>query len=183
MAIIVVAGVPGVGKTSVLEEASKRLGMNVVVFGTVMFEIAKERGLVQHRDEIRKLPSEVQRELQEEAAERIRKMENVIVDTHMLIKTPAGFLPGLPFSVLQKLSPSKIVLIEADPQEILRRRLKDATRVRDMESEADIRDHQMLNRMAAIVYGILSGAFVAIVHNKDGMLEKAVEDVVRIIKG
>jgi len=183
MGVIVVAGVPGVGKTSVLEEARKRLGMNVVVFGTVMFEIAKEKGLVQHRDEIRKLPSEIQREIQEEAAERIKKMGEVIVDTHMLIKTPAGFLPGLPFSVLQKLSPSKIVLIEADPQEILRRRKKDATRSRDVESESEIRDHQMLNRVAAIVYGILSGAFVSIVLNKDGMLEKAVEDLIRIIKG
>ena len=74
MGVIVVAGVPGVGKTSVLDGVAKKTGINVVIFGTVMYEIAKERSLVEHRDEIRKLPSEVQRELQEEAAERIRKI-------------------------------------------------------------------------------------------------------------
>ncbi len=182
MGVIVVAGVPGVGKTSVLDGVSRKTGIKVVIFGTVMYEIAKERGLVEHRDEIRKLPSDVQRQLQEEAAERIREMGDVIVDTHMLIRTPAGFLPGLPYSVLMKLSPSKIILIEADPREILRRRVKDDTRIRDMESEKEIADHQLMNRIAALIYGILSGAFVAIVMNKDGMLEKAVEEVVRIIK-
>ncbi len=180
---IVVAGVPGVGKTTVLEEASKKLGMRIVVFGTVMFEIAKERGLVDHRDEIRKLPSHVQREIQEEAASRIREMGEVIVDTHMLIKTPAGFLPGLPFSVLQKLSPGKIILIEADPEEIAKRRAKDKSRERDVESVEDIKMHQELNRVAAICYGILSGAFVGVVKNREGKISEAVDELVQLVRG
>ncbi len=180
---IVVAGVPGVGKTTVLEEASRKLGIPIVVFGTVMFEIAKERGLVKHRDEIRKLPSEVQREIQEEAASRIREMGEVIVDTHMLIRTPAGFLPGLPFTVLQKLSPKKIILIEADPEEIASRRSKDKSRERDVESVEEIRMHQELNRVAAICYGILSGAFVGVVRNEEGKVSEAANKLVELVRG
>ena len=52
---MVVTGVPGVGKTSVMEGVAQEKSLKIVNYGTVMFEVAKEQGLVADRDDIRKL--------------------------------------------------------------------------------------------------------------------------------
>ncbi|MEM4679287.1 MAG: AAA family ATPase, partial [Candidatus Jordarchaeales archaeon] len=98
-AVVVVTGVPGVGKTTVIDnaiEAARKEGMKITLmnYGTVMLEIAKAKGLVENRDQMRKLPSNIQREVQKLAAEKIAdaaKEGIVVVDTHMLINTPEGF--------------------------------------------------------------------------------------------
>jgi len=103
MGIIVVTGIPGVGKTTVMKKAAEGIDIKFVTFGTVMIDIARETGLVQNRDEMRKLNLEQQKELQIKTAERVSKMKNVIVDTHCTIKTPRGYMPGLPEWVIKKL--------------------------------------------------------------------------------
>ena len=39
----------------------------------------------------------------------------MFVDTHLFIRTPEGFWPGLPYVVIQALKPTHLVLIEAEP--------------------------------------------------------------------
>ncbi|AAM01242.1 adenylate kinase [Methanopyrus kandleri] len=186
--VIVATGVPGVGATTVTTEAVKELeGYEHVNYGDVMLEIAKEEGLVEHRDEIRKLPAEKQREIQRLAARRIAKMaeekEGIIVDTHCTIKTPAGYLPGLPIWVLEELQPDVIVLIEADPDEIMMRRVKDSEeRQRDYDRAHEIEEHQKMNRMAAMAYAALTGATVKIIENHDDRLEEAVREFVETVR-
>ncbi len=172
---IVVGGVPGVGKTTIMEEVSRRSEYPIVNYGTIMFQMAQEKRLVKHRDDMRKLPINIQRELQKKAAEHIGAMENVIVDTHLTIKTPAGYLPGLPIWILERLKPDLIVLIEASPQEIADRRAKDETRRRDMESVKEIKEHLDANRYAAFACSVYSGANVLILENNEGMVEDAVK--------
>ena len=79
-------------------------------------------------------------------------MGNVIVDTHCTIKTPQGYMPGLPEWVLRELKPTSIVLVEADPGEIYGRRARDTTRNRDPDSKEQIAEHQFMNRAAAMAY-------------------------------
>ena len=72
---VVVVGVPGVGKTTVITKAAERLnqaGSNtkVMVFGSLMLDEAKKMG-VKDRDEMRKLSVNTQRRLQEMAAKDI----------------------------------------------------------------------------------------------------------------
>ncbi len=178
---IIVTGVPGVGKSTVMDGVSKNTGMKIVNYGDVMLEMAKTMG-VKNRDEIRKLPAEKQREIQKKAGEELGKMDNVIIDTHMSIKTPSGYLPGLPEWVLREIRPSMLVLIEANPNDIYSRRNRDDTRLRDMESADDIRIQQDLNRSFASACAVISGATVVIVKNEEGKVDKAVEDLVRMIK-
>ncbi|WP_456481709.1 adenylate kinase [Methanopyrus sp.] len=186
--VVVATGVPGVGATTVTTEAVKELeGYEHVNYGDVMLEIAKEEGLVEHRDEIRKLPAEKQREIQRLAARRIAEMaeekEGIIVDTHCTIKTPAGYLPGLPIWVLEELQPDVIVLIEADPDEIMMRRVKDSEeRQRDYDRAHEIEEHQQVNRMAAMAYAAMTGATVKIIENHDGRLEEAVREFVETVR-
>ncbi len=176
----VVTGVPGVGKTSVMEGVAKEKGFLIVNFGTVMFEVAKAEGLIEHRDELRKLKVEQQKHIQEKAAEKIHEMGNVIVDTHCTIKTHGGYYPGLPEWVLRKLEPDRILLVEASVEEIAHRRGRDKTRTRDADSEAEIDEHQMINRYVAMAYATISGASVKIVFNHDNGLDAAIKEVLEI---
>jgi len=172
---VVAAGVPGVGKTSILNEVSERANYPIINYGTLMFEMAREEGLVTHRDEMRKLPINIQKDLQKRAAEKLSKMKDVIVDTHLTIKTPSGYFPGLPIWVLESMKPEMIVVIEAKPKEIFERRAKDETRKRDFESIEDIEEHLKVNRYTAFACSVYTGATVLILQNNEGELQKAVE--------
>lgn len=182
MGAIIVTGVPGVGKTTVMNKAAEAASISVVVYGTEMFEVAKARGLVEHRDEMRKLDPEVQKEVQRAAAEAIAAKGNVVVDTHCSIATPKGFLPGLPAWVLESLKPSAVILVEATPEEIAGRRAGDESRVRDADTPEAIDAHQKMNRAFATAYATLTGATVAIVNNHNGALDAAVAAMLPVLK-
>jgi adenylate kinase len=182
MGVIVVTGIPGVGKTTVMQKAAEGMDIQFVTFGTVMIDIAKELGLVKDRDEMRKLTLDQQKQLQIKTAEKVGKMKNVILDTHCTVKTPKGYMPGLPEWVLRKLNPTAIIIVEADPQEIFNRRAKDTTRNRDPDSVEKIAEHQMINRAAAMAYATLTGATVKIVFNHDNALDAAVKEAEPVIR-
>ena len=181
MAAVIITGVPGVGKSTVIDAAQKAKGYKVVVFGTEMFNVAQAKGLVKARDEMRKLDPAVQRTIQESAGHAIAQMGDVIVDTHCTIKTPKGFLAGIPAWVAQALKPTQVILVEASPAEIVGRRNNDPSRARDPDSEADIAAHQSMNRAAAMTIATLTGATVAVVHNRDGQVEATRDQVIRIL--
>ena len=185
MKVVVIAGIPGSGSTTVLNKALESLDYINVNYGDVMIKIAQKESIVEDRDSLRKLTPDVQKEIQKNAAKSIREMaesSNIIVDTHCTIKTPAGFLPGLPKWVLEELQPDIFILIEADNDEILMRRLNDKTRTRDMEKIRDIGLHQEMNRAVAMAYAALTGATVKIIENHDNRLEEPVEDMINTLK-
>ena len=185
MKVVVVAGIPGSGSTTVLQHALKETDYVHLNYGDVMLEIAMEMGLVEDRDSIRRLPPETQKEIQRKAAETIRiraEESNTIVDTHCTIKTPSGFLPGLPKWVLEALQPDMFILIEADGDEILLRRVSDTTRTRDMERLQEINLHQEMNRATAMAYAVYTGATVKIIENHNDLLESSVEEMKKALK-
>ncbi len=187
--IVILTGIPGSGKTTVLEPAlsalkKKGIEYKSVNYGTVMFEIARDLGLVKDRDEMRKLEPEKQKKIQRAAGKKIASMatvSSVIVDTHCTINTPRGYLPGLPEWVLKEIMPDTIILVETDAKEIAKRRNKDATRVRDKESEEEIDEHQRMNRYAAVSYGVLTGSTTKIVYNNDKKLDEAAGDLAKVL--
>jgi len=184
MKVVVVAGIPGSGSTTVLEHALEDLDYINVNYGDVMLEIAQSKGLVEDRDQLRRLSPEKQKEIQKAAAKNIRERSeetNIIVDTHCTIKTPTGFLPGLPQWVLEELQPNMFVLIEADPEEIFMRRISDKTRTRDMEMLKEIDLHQQMNRAAAMAYATLTDATVKIIENHNNRLENTVQEMKKIL--
>jgi adenylate kinase len=185
MKVVVVAGIPGSGSTTVLKGALENLDYVHVNYGDVMLEIAQKMGLVENRDAMRKLSPDVQKDVQREAAKNIRQMSvenNIIVDTHCTIKTPLGFLPGLPPWVLEELQPDQFVLVEADGDEILLRRISDTTRTRDMEKLKDIDLHQQMNRSVAMAYAASTGAIVQIIENHDDELVETTEKMINTLK-
>ena len=190
MSLIVVTGMPGTGSSTVINEALKLneegVAFTPMNYGDVMFETAREEGLVEQRDEMRKLSKEKQQEIQRLASDKIadlKKKTNLIIDTHCTIKTPLGYLPGLPEPVLREIKPDLFVLIEANPDEIFARRQNDKTRARDVEDEKGIEEHQFMNRAMSMAYACLTSASVKIIANHDSGLEKAAKEFWGLIKG
>ena len=185
--VVMITGIPGVGKSTITRLALKRTRakFRLVNFGDLMFEEAVKAGLVEHRDEMRKLDPKTQRELQLKAAQKIVEIareEPVLLDTHATIKTPVGYLLGFPREVIEVINPNFIVIIEATPSEILGRRLRDLKRDRDVETEEQIERHQDLNRAAAISYAMHSNALIKIIENhEDKGLEEAVNELVQVL--
>ncbi len=182
MGVIVVTGIPGVGKTTVMKRAAEGINIEFVTFGTVMVNIAQERKMVKNRDEMRKLTLDQQRDLQIRSAEKVAKMGNVILDTHCTIKTPQGYMPGLPEWVIKRLNPTSIVIVEASPEEIYNRRAKDTSRNRDPDTIEQINEHQQINRAVAMAYATLTGATVKIVFNHDNAIDDAVAQATPVVK-
>jgi len=188
--VVVVTGVPGAGKTTVVEGALKQLKAQGVEYGfmnygDIMLELMREREGVTDRDEMRKVPTGPYREIQREAGRRIAsaaQRKPILVDTHCLIKKPEGYYPGLPRWVLEELKPESIVIIEATPEEIVGRRTKDAARRRGKELLDEVVEHQQLNRASAMAYAALTGATVRIINNRDGKLNEAVKEMVEALR-
>ena len=185
---VIITGVPGVGKTTVVNEALKKLKQDGIEyqsinFGTFMYDVAKADGTVNDRDQMRTLDRTVQKRLQQRAAQEIAKIPgNVLIDTHASVKTPKGYLAGLPEWVLHEIMPGLIVLVETDDDQILMRRISDETRSRDKEGSKAIAEHQQFNRAIAASYSMLTGCTIKMITNADFLLDRAADDLAAVLR-
>ena len=184
---VVIVGIPGVGKTTLVTKLVEILTdnhktVNVVSFGTVMLDEAKKRNIAD-RDKLRKLTLGEQQSLQRSAAESISKLSEdyVIVDTHTFISTPSGYYPGLPDHVLRTIKPANFISVYAKPEDIYNRRLKDATRNRDKISIDGIKKELSLHESMLSACSVLSGSPIKAVLNSDGKVEVAAQKIMDAI--
>ena len=185
---VIIVGIPGVGKSTIISNATEILQnigttIRTVVFGTVMFEEAKKLG-INDRDQLRKLSIEVQQKLQAMTADYISSLNElvVVVDTHLFIKTPSGYYPGLPMDFILKISPDRLILVTADSEEILRRRKKDNTRTRDTITDEEIKRDLDVSLSMISCLSILTGAPFEIIYNHDNMIDSATSLMVELLK-
>ena len=178
-------GIPGVGKTTLLSKLVEMIkdhakSVQVISFGTLMFEVAKENGL-NDRDELRKLPVSEQQNLQKTAAEKIasQKEEIVIIDTHAFINSPEGYYPGLPEHVLKIIGPTNFVSVSAKPEEIYNRRMKDDTRNRDKITLDNIKKELDVQSGMISACSVITGSPVKHILNGEGKIDEAVEKIIK----
>ena len=184
---IILVGIPGVGKTTLLTtmvEILKSNKKNVVVinYGSLMFDVAKENGLTD-RDQLRKLSVYEQQRLQKIAAEKIagHEEEVVIIDTHAFISSPEGYYPGLPEHVLKIIKPDNFVSVSAKPEEIYNRRMKDNTRSRDNITLANIKKELDVQSGMISACAVITGSPVRLVLNGEGKIDETADKIIRAI--
>ena len=184
---VVVVGIPGVGKTTVISRTAEILNQRgiqtaVVVFGTMMFEEAGKLG-INNRDEMRRQSIEVQRHMQNLAARRIADLKDniVIVDTHVFINTNEGYYPGLPLHLLEVIKPTNIVMVAADPEEIVNRRRIDETRDRDIESVENIQYQLDLSKVMVATCSVLTGCPFIIIMNSNNKIDETASNIVKAL--
>lgn len=175
--MIIVMGLPGAGKTTVLK--GLKTDYNIQNYGDLMFEVEKEKFGIKDRDEMRKLSTEKQKQVQKIIYERLSKeTDKFILDTHCSVNTPNGFLPGVPYEYLKMLKVDGLVLITADPEEVAARRANDPSRKRDADN---IALHDQMNKSYLAAYSALTGAPAVVITNKQGKVEDAVAKLQSIL--
>lgn len=184
---IILVGIPGVGKTTILSKMVEILKnhhktVNVISFGTLMFEVAKESGL-KDRDDLRKLPVNEQQHLQKITAEKIaaHTEQFLIVDTHAFINSPEGYYPGLPEHVLKIIKPTNFVSVSAKPEEIYNRRMKDTTRNRDKITLININKELDIQSAMISACTVLTGSPVKHIFNSEGKIDEAINKIIKAI--
>lgn len=183
----IVIGLSGVGKGTVLEEAMLLADKDyeVINYGDRMLEIAKERDLIETRDEMKTMDVDTYKDVQRGAAESIfedAEDKDVLVDTHAAIYSPHGYIPGLPKWSVEELDPSKIIMIDADSEEIWNRVKGDEGRDREHESVEHITEYRRIAREMAATGCVLTGAYLKIIENADGQAEQAAEELVKTLR-
>jgi adenylate kinase len=180
---VIIVGIPGVGKTTVVSRVveflkEKNVKVSVSTFGTIMFNEAKKKG-IKNRDDIRKLSVKEQKELQSTAARTIASITDdvVIVDTHAFISTQEGFYPGLPHNVLEILNPNSFIMISARPEEIYNRRMSDTSRTRDIVSIDAIKKELDVTSAMLSTCSILCGSPIKMVLNTEGKVDEAARGI------
>lgn len=185
---VIIVGIPGVGKTTVvdkvvglLKERSDSLGL--VNYGTKMMEEATIKHGLKSRDEMRKLPVHHQKALQVQAAQRISQMQDkyVIVDTHLFIATKEGFWPGMPLDVLQALKPTHLVLVVASLEEIQSRRQNDVTRIRDKSTIESLQLEMDAAKSLLFASALIVGCPALVVTNSTGQADEAAKKIINSI--
>lgn len=180
--LAVVVGIPGVGKTTVMDNfvemcQQKGIKARVLTMGTLMLEEAVARGLAQDRDGLRGLTLKQQRELREASVPKIlgakKEATIVLLDTHFMVRSRGGYLIALPRKFLESISPESFVIVETSVDEIVRRRNKDSERTRDVVDRPEVRLEQDITRQAAFLLASLCNADVIRVLNRRNQAAQA----------
>ena len=192
----IIAGVPGAGKSSICSKLKEKINdLELINYGDLIFNVSKEKfpDKINAREDVRKLPRIVYKEMQIEAAKKINKFKGkIIIDTHLSLKTPYGFYPGLIPETLSIINPDIIILLEFNPMDVIVRREKDRISgkrpSRDFEKEAEILIHQNMNRIYAVNYSANAQSYIKIIdltwHQEYEFhhVEFAVEEVKKIFR-
>lgn len=167
---VVVSGVPGVGASEVCEGARRELGeeYTLVNVGDVMLQEALEHGLADGREELAQLRFRDQRALQRRASEHIARESDsgpLLINTHLVVETPLGYVPGLSEAMLADIDPAALVVVDAATETVRERR---ETSERSYEQfSRSVAFHRQLQNSAAFAYSLQSNASVYHLRNDD----------------
>ena len=171
-----VVGVPGVGKTSLCKSAVKSLGCNYINYGDLMLEIARAKNLAETDKEMFALPMDLQYEIWKEAAHEISKQEHVLVDLHGLDQSPEGYLFSLPLEII---CPSRIIVVEASPENILFRRMNDFSKDRIKDDFRSLNEHMKMLRISMSISSVILGSTVYLLQNDE--INKSKKELINVL--
>ncbi|MEM3841073.1 MAG: AAA family ATPase [Candidatus Micrarchaeaceae archaeon] len=174
MKAVIVTGSPGAGKTTLLGMLHLR-GTDIVNVGSIMKDIALEKGYVNDRDEIRKLGLGKIDYLREAAFNKISNMSgNIVIDTHATVESEGKFVTGLPMRILGKADWLRaFVYIDAKSQDILLRRALDTKRHREREGKDALDLQRSINLSTLAFYSSYLNISLYVIKNEQGMLEQS----------
>ncbi|MCS7109641.1 MAG: AAA family ATPase, partial [Candidatus Micrarchaeota archaeon] len=179
--MIVIMGLPGVGKSTVLKELIKiNKKIAVLNYGDIVFSLAKMKFNVSNRDQINLMPVENHKMIQKEAIKEIKSANSkesklgklLILDTHAAIKKPTSYLPGLTYDLLSSVPIEAFIFIDAPTHEIIERRENDLKRKRIPLNADDINNLREVSLSFINVYAAATGKPYYVVINRKGKMKE-----------
>ncbi|MFA5929194.1 MAG: AAA family ATPase [Candidatus Margulisiibacteriota bacterium] len=159
-----IAGVPGVGKTTISRMAAGLFKqLEVIDFATEMLKVFASEGIA--RDQIKYTSWEKQLACIRQTALNIIEHAQAdlskvyLLDIHNVVIKPEGFQLGVPSAVVPELNFTGMIILKADADTVKERALADKTRVRK-ESVEDLQKHQRLSSIIARATSIFTGTKV-----------------------
>ncbi len=176
--VVLVAGSPGAGKTSILAGVSSK-SYTKVGMGTLMLEEAARLGYAKDRDYLRFMDVDKLHELKLAALKRIGKMDgNIIIDTHASVEHNSRYVPGITFKDIENLKDlAAIVYIDAFTTDIVRRRENDRTRKREDERLELVDIQRLINVSVLSTCAACLGIPIYVVLNMQDKLEDSISEM------
>jgi adenylate kinase len=161
--VVVVTGVPGVGKTTLCMRISGTFGYEYVNYGDLMLSIARNRDLASTDFEMFSLDMKNQHEIWKSAALKIKEKENVLVDLHGVDQSLIGYIISLPVEIIK---PDIIFVIESLEDRILKQRNKD-TKIRIVDTIGSLKEHMSILRNTMAICSVMFDCNLVIMKNND----------------
>jgi len=159
--VVVVTGVPGVGKTSLCRRICHELEYNYVNYGDLMLEIAQNRDLASTDHDMFALPIDLQHDIWKSTALKIKDLKNVVIDLHGVDQSQIGYIISLPLEIIY---PDLIIVIEASEDKILFRRNEDS-KERIIDSLYSLKQHKWFLRTTMAICSVIFGCNLSILNN------------------
>jgi adenylate kinase len=180
--MLVVMGLPGVGKSSILKGALEGRDIKVINYGDVAIDVAKRRKLSTDRDALISLPVKEHLDLQDAVVAQLKDTPKTILDTHAVLKRrPSGYIPGLTPSLFKKVTIDALVFIDAPSDEIAKRRQADPARTRPAMSAEELDEIRRFSLSAISVYSASTGAPIYVITNREGRSKEAIQGLKDIL--
>jgi len=180
---IMLTGVPGVGKTTVSQHPLiADMGVTVKNYGQIMFSLGKQKGIVSVFKDLDTLTIDQRVELQADAARKIAEDTSaiaVVIDGHLIVDTASGFVPGLPLDCISTLDLTSIIMLWAEPKEVVTRRSNHVDKYSMLKQWSDserVKTHQKVVFQVSVQYSILSHASFDVQNNRQNKVDETVKE-------
>ncbi|MGH7228212.1 MAG: AAA family ATPase [Nitrospiraceae bacterium] len=185
MRSVLVTGVSGVGKSTLSRRAGEHLGMENWDYADLMLRVAPD---VSCKDDLRSLPwarrNQIYRQVEMLLAELFKPDDEddncVLLENHLSILQD-GIIRTFPHEDCRRYNAAGLVVIEADPEDVFRRREIDRHRSRYLGSTMEIERQQAQNRQEAACIVRYLGIPMTVIINRS--LESSVSQLVSWVAG
>ena len=148
MRSILITGVQGVGKSTLCHSVSARLGMRTWDYADLMLKADPElpdKDAIAHLGWIRRsaIYAKVDELLEQNFSDGCG--ECILLENHLSIVDDSG-IRTFPLDAISRYGPVGIVVVEADPEEVVHRRSSDTRRNRWVGSRDEVDEQQRINR-------------------------------------
>ncbi|MDE1868608.1 MAG: AAA family ATPase [Candidatus Micrarchaeota archaeon] len=174
--VVIVAGSPGAGKTTLIKGLASNPNVKIANMGTLMLEIAKRDGLADDRDKMRLLSNDRISALRDRAFAEVAAMKgHIVVDTHATVEANGRYVPGIPVEQVGRIKALRaLVYIDSLTDDILERRKLDRSRDRESEDKIRIDDQRQINMSILSVISSSLNIPLYIIFNRQGRLEEGI---------
>ncbi len=182
---ILMTGTPGAGKSTILALYNKKSKeVSITNLGTMMLKAAEEEHKnVKDRDRLRYMSDEDIIEVREKALSKIMSgSKNTIIDTHSSVKQGRRYVPGFSMKELGKMDIDAIIYIDASSDDIIKRRMSDSSRKREIEGPLEIDEQRSINLAIISTIALHLDIPIYILYNREGMAKEVAEQVKLITK-